>query len=107
MEVGLPSTGPYPEQRAWDAMVEGDGEETAFELESALYDMQAQFRRIFLKQRDGHPDHLVVVVTDTRHNRRVLAESADLLGGLPMLRKRDVIEALKAGQHPPSGVVLF
>jgi transcriptional regulator with XRE-family HTH domain len=108
MEAGLPSSaGPYPEQRAWDAMVEGDGEDTAFELESSLYDMQAQFRRIFLKQRDGHPDHLVVVVADTRHNRRVLAESEDLLRELPILSKADVIAALKAGRHPPSGVVLF
>ncbi len=66
IEVPLPSTGPYPEQRAWDSLIEGDGEETAVELEVSLYDVQAQTRRIFIKQRDGRPDHLLVVVADTR-----------------------------------------
>lgn len=106
-EAPLPSTGPYPEQRAWDAMIDGDGEETAVELEVSLYDIQAQTRRIFLKERDGHPDHLLVVVADTRSNRRALRQSEAVLGNLPVLRKRDVIAALRAGKHPPTGVVLF
>lgn len=106
IEVPLPSTGPYPEQRAWDSLIDGDGEETAVELEVSLYDM-AQTRRIFIKQRDGQPDHLLVVVADTRSNRRVLNASADLLQGLPILRRRDVIQALRAGRHPPTGIVLF
>jgi hypothetical protein len=107
VEVPLPSSGPYPDQRAWDALIQGDGEETAVELESQLHDLQAQLRRIFLKQRDGQPDHLLVVVADTRGNRRVVSENADLLSQLPRLTKRDVIEALCAGRHPGTGIVLF
>ena len=106
-EVPLPSDGPFPDQRAWDALIDGDGEETAVELEVSLYDIQAQTRRIFLKQRDGKPDHLLIVVADTRSNRRVLALSADVLQGFPILRRRDVIQALSDGKHPPTGLVLF
>jgi transcriptional regulator with XRE-family HTH domain len=106
-EVPLPSTGLYPDQRAWDAMIDGDGEETAVELEASLYDVQAQTRRIFLKQRDGHPDHLLVIVAGTRSNRRVLAASTDLLPNLRTLKRRDVVAALRAGRHPGTGIVLF
>jgi transcriptional regulator with XRE-family HTH domain len=106
LEVPLPSTGAYADQRAWDAMIDGSGEQTAVEVELRLYDMQAQFRRIFLKQRDGQPDRLLIVVADTRANRRVLAENGELLTHLPRLRASIVVAALRAGQHPPSGIVL-
>ena len=106
LEVPLPSTGAYLDQRAWDAVIEGLDEETAVEVELRLYDIQAQFRRIFLKQRDGRLDRLLIVVADTRVNRRVLAENSELLAQLPRLRTSTVIAALRAGQHPPSGIVL-
>lgn len=107
LEVPLPSTGPYPEQRAWDAVLEGDGAETAIELEARLYDFQAQTRRILLKQRDDPGKGLLLVVANTVANRRVLEEHGDMLARLSRLRTRDVVAALSAGKHPPTGIVLF
>lgn len=106
LEAPLPSTGPLPEQRAWDAMVEGGGEQTAVELEVRLHDIQAQLRRILLKKRDGQPDRLLIVVADTRANRRVLAEHGGLLAELPRQSVSTVLDALRQGRHPPSGIVL-
>jgi transcriptional regulator with XRE-family HTH domain len=108
IEAVLPSTPERPfEQRAWDALLSGGGQQTGVELEVQLYDLQAQIRRILIKSRDAEVDHLLVAVADTRTNRRVLRDNSALLAELPMLAKRDVVEALEAGRHPGSGIVLF
>ena len=106
-EVALPATTTHPERRAWDAMLFGHGERTAIELETRLYDLQAQIRRIQLKQRDDAPDHLLVVVASTRGNRRALQEAADLFATFPRLRTASALKALRAGQHPPTGLIVY
>jgi hypothetical protein len=47
------------------------------------------------------------VVADTKHNRRVLAEFADLLADLPRLRTANALAALRAGRHPGTGHILL
>ncbi len=107
-DVPLPRNGERPEYRAWDALVWGRGERTAIELETRLYDIQAQLRAIHLKQRDDLPDHLLLVVADTPRNRRVLAEFADgLLPDLPRLRTANVLKMLHSGAHPPTGLIVL
>src|SRR5258705_2010846 len=69
-EVPLPIRG---DRRAWDALIRGEGWVIAVEAETVLDDLQAVERRIALKQRDGGIDHVILLVADTRRDRRALA----------------------------------
>lgn len=106
-DAPLPRTDAGLELRAWDALITGSGERTAVELESRLTDLQATTRRHNLKRRDDPVDHFLMVIADTRHNRRVVAEYAALLAELPRLDSSKVIDLLAAGNHPPTGWMLF
>lgn len=106
LEVPLPALPDRPEQRAWDAMINGGGKRTAVEMEMRLRDGQALGRRINLKRRDDQTEGFVLLVADTRTNRRVLAEDPHLVPNLPRLWPSRVHAALGSGQHPPSGILL-
>jgi transcriptional regulator with XRE-family HTH domain len=106
-EVPLPRTTDRPEMRAWDMVIFGGGRRTAIELEMRLRDVQAMRRRIDLKQRDDPTESFLLLVADTRGNRRVLAEFVGLFADLPRLRPSVVRAALAAGRHPPSGLLLI
>lgn len=80
---------------------------TAVELEMRLRDGQAAERRINLKRRDDPTDRFLLLVADTRTNRRVLAEHPDLFLELERVRLPVVIRALEAGEHPPTGLVMI
>jgi transcriptional regulator with XRE-family HTH domain len=107
VEVSLPSSPDRPEQRAWDAAIFGHGERTTVELEVHIRDAQAMRRRHDLKRRDDPAEHFLLVIADTRHNRRVLAEFAPLFADLPRLRPNVVRAALEGGALPPTGYVLI
>ena len=107
LEVPLPRTTEMPELRAWDSMLFGLGRRTAMELEMRLRDIQALRRRIDLKRRDDPTEGFLLIVADTRHNRRILAEFASLFDDLPRLRPSRVRNALHAGMHPPTGMLLI
>ncbi len=102
-DVPLPQTRDAPEIRAWDALISGGGERTAVELEARLGDVQATTRRHNLKRRDDPVDRFLMVIADTRHNRRVMREFAALFRDLPRLRTRDVLLDLASGRLPPTG----
>jgi transcriptional regulator with XRE-family HTH domain len=104
-EVVLPQRPDARDQRAWDAEIRGRGARTAIELEMRLRDAQAVERRIGLKLRDDPPDHFLLLIADTRHNRRVLAAYPGLFADLPRLRPTTVFRALEAGSHPPTGLL--
>jgi transcriptional regulator with XRE-family HTH domain len=106
LEVPLPALPDRPEQRAWDAVISGAGKRTAVELEMRLRDGQALKRRINVKRRDDPTEAFVLLVADTRTNRRVLTEHSDLFSDLPRLRPSRAHAALVAGGHPPSGLLL-
>jgi transcriptional regulator with XRE-family HTH domain len=106
-EVLLPARDGIPERRAWDALITGADGETGVELEQRLYDVQSQTRRILLKWRDSGVERLLLIVADTRGNRRVLAEFPDYFGQLPRLRTASVLQMLEAGIRPPTGMILF
>lgn len=92
--------------KAWDAMLFGHDKRTAIELEMRLHDIQAGERRLALKRRDDPVDHVLLVIADTKHNRRVLAE-IPAFADLPRLPRRDVVAALRGGEHPGTGMILF
>lgn len=106
IEVPLPPRDDRIDTRAWDAMLYGVNTRTAIELETRLRDIQALVRRIDLKRRDDPTDNFVLLVADTRANRRILAEFAGMFVDLPRLRPSAVHAALGSGSHPPTGVLL-
>lgn len=106
-EVPLPASNDRFELRAWDAMIGGEGRRTAIEVEMRIRDGQALERRLALKRRDDPTDGFLLVLADTRTNRRALVAHPDLFAGLPRLRRESVLTAVGKGQHPPSGVVLL
>jgi transcriptional regulator with XRE-family HTH domain len=106
-EVPLPAHGDRAELRAWDLVLLSGQERTTAEFEMRLADVQALLRRIGLKRRDDPSEHFLLLVADTRTNRRVLAEYRQLFTELPRLPTSRVLAGLRAGRHPGSGVVLF
>jgi transcriptional regulator with XRE-family HTH domain len=103
-EVPLPITG---DLRAWDAVIRSAGWRIGVEAETALDDIQAVERRLALKQRDGDVDHVILLIADTRRNRRALAAAPASFAGLP-LRTREVLAAFRDGRDPgQSGIVVL
>jgi hypothetical protein len=103
-EVPLPIDG---DLRAWDAMIRGTGWRVPLDAETALDDLQAVERRLTLKVRDGGIDHVILLVADTRRNRRALASAPGAFADLP-LRTREILNALGSGVHPGgSGIVIL
>jgi transcriptional regulator with XRE-family HTH domain len=107
IEVALPTGPDRAELRAWDAVVFGLGTRTAIELEMRLRDVQALVRRIDLKRRDDPTEGFLLLIADTRGNRRILAEFAGMLADLPRLRPSTVYAALERGEHPATGIELI
>ena len=87
VEVPLPVVEGRPERRAWDAVLFRGRERCTAELEMRLRDVQEVRRRIDLKRRDDPTEVFLLLVADTRLNRRVLAEFALLFADLPRLRQ--------------------
>ena len=106
VEVPLPAVEGRLERRAWDAMLIDGPKRCAIELEMRLRDAQAARRRIDLKRRDDPTETFLLLVADTRLNRRVLAEFEPLFADLPRLRPSLVRASLRAGRLPPTGLVL-
>jgi transcriptional regulator with XRE-family HTH domain len=105
-EVPLPNNS---DLRAWDAVIYGAGPAVAVEAETRLRDVQALLRRIGLKNRDGDGDvaRLILLVADTRTNRRVLGETQSLFGEFPV-GPRSALAALRSGSDPGgSGIVIL
>jgi hypothetical protein len=106
LDVPLPQrVGQPAELRGWDVMLYGHARRTGIELEMRLRDAQATIRRHAMKRRDDPVEGFLLVLADTRTNRRVYVENADLWPELPRLRTTQVLAALDAGEHPPSGIV--
>jgi transcriptional regulator with XRE-family HTH domain len=108
IEVPLPTEG---DLRAWDAEVRGmqPGRWRArVEAETRIADGQALERKLALKLRDDPGGHLILLVADTRANRRALATlDAGLRSHLPH-STRDILACLTRGEEPPgSGIVVM
>ena len=103
-EVPLPIPG---DRRAWDALIVGEGWSCPVEAETRLGDGQALARRVALKQRDGGADHVLIVASDTRHNR--LAAQAVRAAFAPTLASPApaVRRALADGRHPGVSALLL
>jgi transcriptional regulator with XRE-family HTH domain len=104
-EVPLPIAG---DLRAWDGSISADTGSAFVECESRLGDLQELSRRLGLKLRDDpRSGILILVVSNTAHNRRILAGHREALRALLPLDGASIIRHLRAGRLPPaSGIIL-
>jgi hypothetical protein len=85
-----------------------DPADMPLEAEARLRDLQAVDRRCPLKLRDSGFDRLILLVSDTANNRRMLeAYREDLRSSFP-LDTRAVLADLRRGRTPSaSGIVVL
>jgi transcriptional regulator with XRE-family HTH domain len=106
-EVLLPPRDGVPERRRWDVFITDGITEVGVEVEMRLHDAQAQTGRIRSKALGGGVARVLIVVADTRHNRRVLKEFPEYFADWPRLRTASVLATLERGELPPTGLILF
>jgi hypothetical protein len=89
------------DSRAWDGVIDFDGERDAVEAETRIRDGQAMWRRVALKRRDDSTiSHVFLLVADTPANRRAIGEIRELLRPDLPLDSRRVLSALAKGRCP-------
>jgi transcriptional regulator with XRE-family HTH domain len=102
-EVPIPLPG---DRRAIDAVAVLAEATVGFEAETRLADLQAVTRRVLLKKRDAGLDRLVLVVNDTRANRRALALHRDDLRASFPLDARPALRSLRLGAPPDEDAIV-
>ncbi len=90
------------ERRAWDGELADARGVCKLEAETVLHDLQALDRRIARKMDADRADRVVLLVADTRGNRRVLREFHSLVRERYPLTTRTVMASLGAGRLPPA-----
>ena len=95
--------------RAWDAeLATPDGDTCKLEAETVIADLQAADRRIARKLRDAGADRVILLVADTKGNRRVMRDFGDLLAERYPLRTRAILCRLRTGKLPEaSGICML
>ena len=94
--------------RAWDAELVLGNDTCKLEAETALRDLQAVDRRVASKLADDGADRVILLVSDTHRNRRVLREFGDLVSARYPLGTRAVLHELRGGRLPStSGVCIL
>jgi hypothetical protein len=102
-EVTLPADG---DRRAWDAMLAGAAWRRPVEGETVIDDVQALERRVRLKVRDGGADGVILVIANTRRNRRAIAAAPGAFRDFDRDARR-VHADLRAGRDPGGSSILF
>ncbi|HEV7809858.1 MAG TPA: helix-turn-helix transcriptional regulator [Candidatus Limnocylindrales bacterium] len=102
-EVALPGD---LDRRAWDVVITGSGWQMPVEAETVLNDVQALDRRLNRKARDAGVRAVLLVVADTRGNRRAILSAP---AGLASFRRdsRRVLRALASGTDPGDSAILL
>jgi transcriptional regulator with XRE-family HTH domain len=103
----VPVTEDPADRRAWDAEMSGLGLIVRIDAEVRIRDDQAVARRIALKQRDGGPCRIIIVVAATRANRTVLAAGDSVLRDAYPVDTRHVLACLAAGRDPGSNATVL
>lgn len=104
-EVTMPKHG---DLRAADVAASNGSCAVVVEAITRLADFQAQSRSALAKKRDLGADRLVLLIADTRANRRALREAADIAIGSFPLNTAQVLRAMEAGEDPGAdGIVVL
>jgi transcriptional regulator with XRE-family HTH domain len=96
VEVPVPIAG---DLRSGDAMVTVANGDVLIEAETRLDDLQAVERKAAAKARDLGAIRLVLLVADTRHNRRVIRDHSELADRFP-IGTRTCLQRLARGEDP-------
>jgi len=95
------------DRRAWDGEIGGHGWRLPVDAETRLRDVQALARRAALKRRDDGDPTVLLVVADTRHNRRMLRlAAADLAAAFP-LAGSTALASLGEGKSPSGSAIVL
>jgi transcriptional regulator with XRE-family HTH domain len=104
-EVPFPNPG---DPRWWDLILRIPDFRLGVEAETRIRDMQALIRRMKERARDGGADALLLVLSDSQHNRGLVS---DLRGGLGEdfgERQSVVVQALRSGARlARCGIILI
>ncbi|MEX2546585.1 MAG: hypothetical protein WD830_02200 [Chloroflexota bacterium] len=96
--------------RSWDKLLRLTGNSrqlVGVDLETRIRDIQALVRRTRLRERDGGVDAILIVLSDSATNRRLVAELRETLGPAYATAPRGILKALRDGSVlPGSGVLL-
>ena len=111
-EVPFPGPG---DRRAWDAVVggmRGTGEaprvRIGVEAETRPNDVQALDRKLALKERDGDVERVILLLSDTRHNRSFLrGPGASLRNRFPLDGRRALLHLAAASDPGSNAIVLL
>jgi transcriptional regulator with XRE-family HTH domain len=95
-EVTIPIAG---DPRSADAVLDGHNWDALMEAETRLGDVQLVERRARGKQRDLGADRVILLVSDTRHNREVIRLHPELRERFP-IDTRTCLKRLAAGEDP-------
>jgi transcriptional regulator with XRE-family HTH domain len=103
-EVRLPDDS----DRSWDSGIAPPNELIGVEAETRITDGQSTWRKVQSKRADDpRVRHVILLVADTRNNRRAMALiRASLRGELP-LDTRAVLRALREGVSPGASGIVF
>jgi hypothetical protein len=77
------------------------------EAETRPNDWQALERHLSLKQRDGGAEHVLLVLSDTRHNRHVVRLAGPALLEHFPVPSYEALRALAAGRSPGASAIVF
>jgi len=104
-EVPLPNPG---DRRSWDALARTARLRIGIEAETRARDSQELKRRLEGKRKDGGVHHLILLLSDTRHNRAFLRAAGDDFKATFPVPGQIVLDRLAASQDPGgSGIVLL
>jgi hypothetical protein len=103
LEVPLPNAG---DQRAWDALIRGDGWRYGVECEMNPIDGQVALRRLTLKQKDGLVDGVILLVPDTRQVRLFKREFAGALKDMFPVSGSRALARLADGKDPGGSAII-
>jgi len=103
-EVPLPMAG---ERRAWDLLLRIPLQLVGVEAETKIRDVQALVRRIREREREGGADVIVIVLSESAHNRHVLSQLLEALGPRYSTPPRSVLRALREGRPLAGGGVVL
>lgn len=104
-EIPFPIAG---DRRAWDGLLRLQRSLVAVEAETRIRDVQALDRRCRLKLRDGSVDILILAVSDTAWNRRLLEAHRDSLRSTFPLDGRQIRPEIRLGRAPEAnGIVVL
>jgi transcriptional regulator with XRE-family HTH domain len=103
-EVPLPNPG---DRRAWDAMIGLARVRIGVEAETRARDAQELERRLNTKRRDGGVDHVILLLSDTRHNRTFLRAAGPGFLALFDVDGRTALRRLEQSQDPGGSSIIL